>query len=493
MNQDALEFEPGHVVQDTYRIDELLGRGGMGATYKGVNLATQHDVAIKVMHPNFAHDDRGVQLFKRESTLLRDVRHDAVIRYETTLQDRAGRLYLIMELIDGKPLSHYIQSKARLAPEDVLKLGRRLAGGLAAIHALGIVHRDVAPDNILLPHGQIEQAKLIDFGLASDTVNTDQSIIGHSFAGKMSYAAPEQFGLFGNRITPRTDAYALGLVLLKVAGLPIPGQGEGMAAVDKRKTDITVDGAGSEGFKRAVEALLRADPDDRPADLVDLFEKAINDPRALKAGATGQTGQGSAPVASGGGTSRTLLTGAAAALVVVGIGAALVLGGGGNDPEPADEITGPGTASNASAAPVTATPAPTPSPAPAPVTAAAPTAGIASVPAPDPAGPTAAAVEGEGAEELLAVESLIAEGGGPPRLSGVIPALNRLVEDPDAAIEVRQRAALVIARMADPESFRRNHSAVTGPSPNLALLFYIRAQELGAPGLDSTIARLGGR
>jgi Serine/threonine protein kinase len=179
MNQDALEFEPGHVVQDTYRIDELLGRGGMGATYKGVNLATQHDVAIKVMHPNFAHDDRGVQLFKRESTLLRDVRHDAVIRYETTLQDRAGRLYLIMELIDGKPLSHYVQSKARLAPEDVLKLGRRLAGGLAAIHALGIVHRDVAPDTSCCPTGR-STGQLIDFGLASDTVNTDQSIIGHS-------------------------------------------------------------------------------------------------------------------------------------------------------------------------------------------------------------------------------------------------------------------------------------------------------------------------
>lgn len=272
----AGELQPGDVIQDTYRVEARLGQGGMGTTWRGVNLTTQDVVAIKVMTPEIALVPKAVELFRREAQLLRKVQSDAVIRYETTLQDREGRLYLIMEFVDGQPLSHYLERGARLAPGDVLRLGRRMAGALAAIHALGIVHRDVAPDNIMLPDGDIGHCKLIDFGLASNTSGTEASIIGASYAGKYSYSSPEQFGLHGARVGPASDIYSLGLVLMKVCGLKVPGEGMGMAAVEVRRENVTIprDAGLPPALARLLEAMLRTRPDERPADLQKLFAEA---------------------------------------------------------------------------------------------------------------------------------------------------------------------------------------------------------------------------
>lgn len=192
MNATIESLKPGTIIQDTYKITRLMGEGGMGATFAGRNLATDHDVAIKVISTAFSDNKRAVDLFRREANLLRTIQHEAVVRYETTLQDKEGRLFLVMELLDGAPLSDYVQKGARLGSEDVLRLGRRLAAGLDAIAAVGMVHRDIAPDNIFVPGGDIQSAKLIDFGLASNTVGTEKSILGDDFAGKFSYCAPEQ-------------------------------------------------------------------------------------------------------------------------------------------------------------------------------------------------------------------------------------------------------------------------------------------------------------
>ena len=267
---------PGAVVQDSYEIERLLGEGGMGATYKARNIANGQPVAIKVMSASMAATPRALDLFRRESTLLGSIRHEAVIRYETMLQDREGEMFLVMEYVEGNTLAHYVNQGARLSSEHVLALGRRLAGGLAAIHALNIVHRDVSPDNILVPGDDIASAKLIDFGLASDTVGAETSIIGNSFAGKVSFCAPEQLGLFGGRVTPATDVYALGLVLMRVAGLPVPGAGEGISgATAARRPDIVVAARGiSPALARTLTAMLRADPAERPTDLVALFDQA---------------------------------------------------------------------------------------------------------------------------------------------------------------------------------------------------------------------------
>jgi eukaryotic-like serine/threonine-protein kinase len=104
----------------------------------------------------------------------------------------------------------------------VWQLRNRLADGLAAAHAKGIIHRDIAPDNVILPEGSVQGAKLIDFGIAKRRDPAAGTIIGRIFAGKWGYVAPEQLGLFGVEVGPYSDIYSLGLVLAEAAtGKPL--------------------------------------------------------------------------------------------------------------------------------------------------------------------------------------------------------------------------------------------------------------------------------
>lgn len=439
MEQPVLGLGPGSIVQDTYRIEALLGEGGMGATFRATNLATGHPVAVKVMTPNFAANRQAVDLFRRESTHLRSVQHDAVIRYETTLLDREGRLFLVMEFVDGKPLKHYISRGARLASPDVLALGLRVAQGLAAIHALGIVHRDIAPDNIMIPDETVTRAKLIDFGLASDTIGTDKSIIGTGFAGKLDYCAPEQFGLFGNKISPATDRYALGLVLMKVAGLPVPGEGRGMAAVEDRRHDLRIPSDKvSPGLRRVLETLLRADPAERGGDLVALFQTALEAER--NGVAPGRAPQAQAQQDGGAQGPRRALGVAAAAVgfVALAIGGWFAL-----------------------------------APAKAPVSAEVETARD-TLAADDPLQTIAAQIEAGGAQNLnAALAALIAYGRDAAR-----PAARRA------------EAAMMIARMYDPETHDAARSPFPEPNAAAARRYYQQAAELGADEAAAALSRL---
>lgn len=445
MEHSAFGLRPGSVVQDTYRIGSLLGEGGMGATFKATNLATGHEVAIKVMSPAFSANKRAVELFRRELTLLRSVRNDAVIGYETTLMDSHRRLFLVMEFVDGKPLADYLRKGLRLKSADVLALGGRLAGGLAAIHALGIVHRDIAPDNILIPKDNINDAKLIDFGLASDTVGTDKSIIGDSFAGKLSYCAPEQLGLYGNVARPATDAYALGLVLMKAAGLPVPGEGKGFAALDERRHDIKVPADRiSAPLADVLTALLRADPDKRPADLVALFAEARARPETAPKRSGRQAvptpRQTDEPAANTGRKSRGLIYagGAGALLAAVGITAL--------------------TLRDAS------------SPAPTPDVEKARQA----VAADDP---------------LSAISAMIAKGDG-ESLNAALGALLAYQRDPANPEDARRRAAIMIAEMYDPATYDSATSPFTKPNPSAARRYYQAAADLGSAPARDALQRL---
>ncbi len=441
----AHDLKPGAILQDTYRIDALLGQGGMGATFRGYNLANEHKVAIKVMTPEFAGQERAQELFKRESSLLRTVHHEAVVRYETTLKDREGRLYLIMEYVDGKPLSDYISRGARLASLDVLKLGARLAGGLKALHRLGIVHRDIAPDNILVPNDDILGAKLIDMGLASNTIGTDKSIIGDSFAGKLNYSAPEQLGLFGNKTTPATDLYALGLVLMRTAGLEVPGNGKGFGAIEDRREDIRItDPRVSPALREVLSALLRADPAERPTDLDALFRRAI----AAEMDAEGNTAHD--PVAPppqdgqkvGGDRTKLYAIIAVVMLAVIGGGTAFALYG-------RAAATSGTSASNVDKV-----------------------RGIL-----------------ESNEPYQTAMDLIGSGGD-RNLDIALATLMKLGQDGETPTEVRIASLIAVARMYDPEGFDAERSPYDSPNPAAARRMYQKAAELGSDEADAALQRL---
>jgi serine/threonine protein kinase len=221
----TLGITPGTLLLGTYTVDRALDAGGMANTYlthhKELN-NTKH--VIKVIKAEFTssladafdltHSDAGnrsIALLKHEAEALLSIHHDAVVGYQGFQKDNVYGHCLIMEYVEGPSLKEYLKQKPLTIPQ-FWQLRNRLAGGLAAAHAKGIFHRDISPDNVILPDGKIEEAKLIDFGIAkSHTPSSDGTVFGGVFVGKYAYAAPEQFE--GGTVGAYSDLYSLGLVL----------------------------------------------------------------------------------------------------------------------------------------------------------------------------------------------------------------------------------------------------------------------------------------
>ncbi|MBL8881356.1 MAG: protein kinase, partial [Phycisphaerales bacterium] len=145
----------GRVLNNNYRIDRLIGAGGMGEVYEGEHLFTGNRVAIKVVLQSLSHDEKVLGLFKREARILfklTDSFHEPAL----------DRYCLVMDYIDGVPLSEMMSRIRPLMPEEALRLMRRLAVALDRAHRLEIVHRDLSPDNVMLRGGEVDQAVLID-------------------------------------------------------------------------------------------------------------------------------------------------------------------------------------------------------------------------------------------------------------------------------------------------------------------------------------------
>ncbi|HUB32963.1 MAG TPA: protein kinase [Bryobacteraceae bacterium] len=214
MSPQTSQLPVGTVLFGTYEITGVLGGGGMGWVYRAVHRNQGTPRAIKVIRPDLVSDRAIKDLFDREAAALLKVQHEAIVRCFDQLQDERG-VYLIMELVQGDSLAEVLKD-GPLSGSQVIALKRRIAQGLAAAHAAGVVHRDISPGNIILPDGRVEEAKLIDFGVAAvHTANTG-TVAG--FKGNLAYASPEQFGLFGAKVGPASDIYSFGLVLAEAAG-----------------------------------------------------------------------------------------------------------------------------------------------------------------------------------------------------------------------------------------------------------------------------------
>ena len=247
-----------------FEIDQHIASGGMGEIYRGHAIETGDAVAIKVMRSDLADNTLALALFRKEASALHYIQHDAIVRYYVfSLDPGIGRHYLAMEFVDGQPLSDLLKS-GPLTFEAALNLLERLAGGLAAAHQHGIIHRDLSPDNILISGGEVGRAKIIDFGIARSTRSNDGTIIGSGFAGKFNYVSPEQLGLFGGDVTAKSDIYSLGLVIAEcLSGRPIDMGGSQFEVLEKRRTvpDLKMIDA---RLRPLIERMLQPDPKDRP-------------------------------------------------------------------------------------------------------------------------------------------------------------------------------------------------------------------------------------
>jgi hypothetical protein len=250
----------GAVLNHIYKVVRFVGRGGMGDVYEGVNVNTDERVAIKVIQSHLAEDPQVQAMFRKEARTLTRLTHPTLVQYRVlAVEPDLQVLYIVTEFVDGVGLDQLI---GRIRPSDgeIAALLRRLALGLKAAHDLGSIHRDISPDNILLPEARLDAAKIIDFGIAKDLATSQATIIGDGFAGKLSYVAPEQFGDFGREIGPWTDIYSLGLVMLAVsAGKPVDMGSTLVEAVDRRRAGPDLSGAPA-ALRPVFARMLTADP-----------------------------------------------------------------------------------------------------------------------------------------------------------------------------------------------------------------------------------------
>ncbi len=211
----STSLETGGVVGG-YRIESLLGRGGMATVYLAEDGRLKRKVALKILSPELSADEAFRRRFVDESERLASVDHPNIIPVYEAGQDE-GHLFIAMRYVDSTDLKELIASEGHLAPERAISLVTQVAGALDAAHAKGLVHRDVKPANVLVAVGSgadgSDHAYLSDFGLTKRTQETSGLTKTGSFMGTIDYVAPEQIG--GTGVDGRTDQYALACVLFQ--------------------------------------------------------------------------------------------------------------------------------------------------------------------------------------------------------------------------------------------------------------------------------------
>ncbi len=219
--------DPEHLGRlGVYEVHAVLGRGGMGVVLKAFDLSLRRFVAVKVLSSHLAANPLHRQRFLREARSAAAVRHEHVVGIHA-VEDSGALPFLVMEYVPGQTLQERLDQGLPLELDAILDLGVRIAAGLAAAHARGVVHRDVKPANILLEHGT-GRVKLADFGLAraaDDTGLTQSGVV----AGTPQYMAPEQAR--GEKVDHRADLFSLGSVLHALATGQAPFQGGNPVAV----------------------------------------------------------------------------------------------------------------------------------------------------------------------------------------------------------------------------------------------------------------------
>ena len=215
----------GQVLQDRYRIDALLGKGGMGAVYQAFDLSLHRTIAVKLLAPHLVWESEFVARFMREARSAANLRHPNIIDVHDVGQD-GDNYYFVMAYLPGGTLKHRLLNKKYLAPEEVVDILRPLASALDYAHRKGLVHRDVKTVNVLFD--ELDTPVLTDFGIVKAAQETKLTVTGASI-GTPQYMAPEQ--VLGKAVDGRVDQYALGIVAFELLSGQVPFDGDTTATI----------------------------------------------------------------------------------------------------------------------------------------------------------------------------------------------------------------------------------------------------------------------
>jgi serine/threonine-protein kinase len=255
-----------------FLVGDLIGEGGMGAVYAGVDQLTHARVAIKIVQATSTRTLDALRRFAREAAAAAAITHPAVVRMIDIDISDDGLLFQVQELIDGEPLSR--MAKHAWSPGDAARLGVVLCDALAAAHAVGVIHRDVKPDNIMLTSGP-PGLKLLDFGVAK----LYAAVHGHGpdamtrtgmILGTPAYMAPEQ-AVGDPEVTDRADVYAVGVILFRLLSERPPFEAESpreimmIRLLDDAPSVRAFRPSVPESLALLVDRCLARRPDDRPS------------------------------------------------------------------------------------------------------------------------------------------------------------------------------------------------------------------------------------
>ena len=220
----------GKVLTGKYRIDEKLSEGGMGAVYRGTHVLMDKTVAVKVLRPSLAADEKIVARFSREARAASRISHPNALSVTDFGEAEDGIVFLVMEFLSGRTLKDVVREEGPLPLERVVNIMQQVADALTAAHEQGVVHRDLKSDNIMLmPMGSGEHAKVLDFGIAKinepDGAPDSELTAPNLVIGTPQYMSPEQCSQAGE-IDSRSDIYSLGVILFEMLVGHVPFGGE---------------------------------------------------------------------------------------------------------------------------------------------------------------------------------------------------------------------------------------------------------------------------
>lgn len=219
----------GRTIDGQFRVERMLGGGGMGSVYVAEQLGVERKVVVKVIRAALTEDPTVVERFRRESKIVARLSHPNIVQVYTAGETPEGAHYLVMELADGVPLDEEMRRNGALGEQRSLQIALQIAEALAAAHAAGVVHRDLKPANVILTRlfGGRELVKVLDFGIAKLVEQADDGpgLTGSGvIVGTPAYMSPEQ--VKGSGVDGRSDLYTLGVILYEMLAGKHPYEAE---------------------------------------------------------------------------------------------------------------------------------------------------------------------------------------------------------------------------------------------------------------------------